>query len=403
MTADASILDRGPFPGILTTLPDAIPECLVVWTLDGRIIEVNRRTLELLGWTRAELLGAEITRFWAEAFAGRDVVGGSIRRVEGSWRTASGGSLPVLVSTTRARDEGGDAGLFVTLGLDLTDRKRLELELFNARKLESVGQLASGIAHELNTPIQFVYDNTFFLVEAFEDLAACVRAYRTALDAAHDGCLREVDRAAITVAEEKADLDFLFGEIPDALARVKDGAERVARIVRAMKAFAHPRQGREAVDLNHELDTTLIVARNEYKYVADVEFERGDIPPLVCDAGLLNQVFLNLIVNAAHAIEDKKQGRGLLRIRTSLEGPDIVVAFADNGVGIPREIRDRIFDPFFTTKVVGRGSGQGLSLAYQVIVDQHRGRIEVDSEVGNGTTFRLRLPVAGSHLQEVRF
>jgi len=389
-------------PGILATLPDAIPECLVVWTVDGRVVEVNRRMVELLGWERSRLVEEGITLFWPDAPLGGGL-GEGIHRSEGRWRTALGGELPMLISTTRAHGDGGDAGYMVSVALDLSERKRLEVALLNARKLESVGQLAAGIAHELNTPIQFVYDNTFFLVEAFEDLQACVKAYRAALDAASAGCLRDVDRLAVSVAEEQADLEFLFAEIPDALARVKDGAERVARIVRAMKAFAHPRQALELVDLNAELDTTLVIARNEYKYVAEVEFERGDLPPLLCDAGALNQVFLNLIVNAAHAIEDRQGGRGLLRITTGVDGDFVWIAFADDGCGIPATIRDRIFDPFFTTKAVGRGSGQGLALAYQVVVEQHHGRIDVDSEVGRGTTFHLRLPLGPRRTAEGRF
>ncbi len=384
---------ESPADGILSTLPDVMPGALVVWSLDGRVVAANRRATEVLGIDAAALINGPVARFWDDAEAARNEVGPGIKRVECAWRTADGGTVPMLVSTTRAHDAGGTAGLFVSIAVDLTERKRLEGELLHARKLESVGQLASGIAHELNTPIQFVYDNAHFLAEAFEDLAVCVRRYREALAALAPSVLPGSTWAAIAAAEERADLDYLFAEIPDALARVKEGADRVARIVRAMKVFAHPRDGREPIDVNAEIDTTLVIARNEYKYVADVEFDRGDVPFLSADASLLNQVFLNLIVNAAHAIGDKDGPRGRIRVATRLEGGHVVVSFSDDGVGIPAEVRDRIFDPFFTTKVVGRGSGQGLSFTYQVVVERLGGRITVDSEVGVGTTFTLLLPV----------
>ena len=394
---------ESPADGILSTLPDVMPGSLVAWSLDGRVVAVNRRTTELLGFDAATLIHGPVARFWDRAETARDEVGPGIKRVECTWRTAAGVAIPMLVSTTRAHDTGGEAGLFVSIAVDLTERKRLEVELLQARKLESVGQLASGIAHELNTPIQFVYDNAHFLAEAFEDLAVCVRRYREALAALAPAVLPESTWASIAAAEERADLDYLFAEIPDALARVKEGADRVAHIVRAMKVFAHPRDRFEAIDVNAEIDTTLVIARNEYKYVADVVFERGDVPRMTADASLLNQVFLNLLVNAAHAIADKDAGRGRIRVATRVEGGQLAVSFGDDGVGIAPEIRDRIFDPFFTTKGVGRGSGQGLSLAYQVVVERLGGRIAVDSQPGVGTTITLLLPIGSGAPAEAAF
>jgi len=381
-----------PAAGILSTLPEVMPGALVVWTLDGRVVAVNRCTTELLETDAAALIDAPVCRFWEDPESARDLVGDGIRRTECVWRTAGGTEMPVLVSTSRARAESGHAGLFVSIGVDLTERKQLEVELLHARKLESVGQLAAGIAHELNTPIQFVYDNAHFLAEAFEDLTVCVERYRAALAALQPALLPQPTWDGISAAEERADLDFLFAEIPDALARVKEGADRVAKIVRAMKVFAHPRDRVEPIDVNAEIDTTLVIARNEYKYVAEVTFERGALPHLGADAALLNQVFLNLIVNAAHAIADADRGRGRIHITTSFQDGEVVASFSDDGTGIPDAIRDRIFDPFFTTKAVGRGSGQGLSLVHQVVVERLRGRIEVESEQGRGTTITLRLP-----------
>ena len=276
------------------------------------------------------------------------------------------------------------------------DRERMELELGVAQKLEAVGQLAAGIAHEINTPIQFVGDSVHFLRDAFEDLQRLVADYRDAWT----GSMAEAEalRARLDEAEERADLAYLQERVPAAFERTLDGVERVASIVRAMKEFAHPQTEQAPADLNQALTTTLTVARNEYKYVAEVATEFGELPPVVCNLSDLNQVFLNLIVNAAHAIEDTSRATGELgsiRIRTALEGDTALVSITDSGCGIPADISTRIFDPFFTTKTVGRGSGQGLALA-RTIVDRHGGTLAFDSKVGVGTTFTIRLPIAGT-------
>jgi two-component system, NtrC family, sensor kinase len=186
-------------------------------------------------------------------------------------------------------------------------------------------------------------------------------------------------------------------EIPKALSQTLDGVSRVATIVRAMKEFAHP-ESKEmaAADINKALQSTLTVARNELKYVADVELELGEMPPVVCNVGDLNQVFLNLLVNAAHAIADVVKGtdeKGKIRVRTASEGETALISISDTGSGIPEAIRTKVFDPFFTTKEVGRGTGQGLAIARSVVVERHRGTLTFESEVGKGTTFYIRLPV----------
>jgi PAS domain S-box-containing protein len=281
--------------------------------------------------------------------------------------------------------------------LDVTDRRALEDQLRLAQKLESVGQLAAGIAHEINTPIQFIGDSVAFAREALEDLLALGGAVHAAVEelpAPH----AEATRARIAAAEEDADLEYLRERLPAAFGRTAEGIDRVAAIVRAMKAFAHPSTGLHApVDLNESIRTTLVVAKAEYKYVADVELNlQDDLPAISGDAGELNQVLLNLIVNAGHAIADHLAGedaRGLIRIATRQEADRVAVAIADTGGGIPDAIRERIFDPFFTTKAVGRGTGQGLAIA-RSIVDSHGGRIEVDSQPGAGTTMSIILPIA---------
>jgi signal transduction histidine kinase len=261
-------------------------------------------------------------------------------------------------------------------------RRALELELRRAQKLESVGQLAAGVAHEINTPIQFVGDNLRFLHDAFGELLEAVRP-------AH---------GAQTPAEAGMDVEFLAEEVPLAVAQALEGVERVATIVRAMKAFGHPTEaGQRANDLNEALRNTITVARNELKYAAEVQTDLADLPPVVCNLGDLNQVFLNLLVNAAHAIAEvvAEGERGRITVRTRPDGPDVVIVVEDTGGGIPEAVRERVFDPFFTTKEVGRGTGQGLALA-RTIIEQHRGSIEFETEVGRGTTFTIRLPVAGA-------
>jgi len=187
--------------------------------------------------------------------------------------------------------------------------------------------------------------------------------------------------------------------VPGSLKSCEDGISRISTIVRAMKEFAHPDQREKAaVDLNQALQTTLAIAKNEYKYVADVTADFGDLPPVLCHVGDLNQVFLNLIVNAAHAIGDvvgQAGGKGSIRIRTLQEGNWARIDIADTGAGIPQSIRHRIFDPFFTTKEVGKGTGQGLAIARSIVVTKHHGSLTFETEVGKGTTFTIRLPIDG--------
>ncbi len=281
--------------------------------------------------------------------------------------------------------------------LDVTEQRRLEFELNQAQKLESVGRLASGIAHEINTPIQFVNDSVHFVRDAFADTVPLVERYRAVCEAAAKGAVAGVDLAAVKQAEEAADIAYILENVPKALERSLDGLERVATLVRSMKEFAHPDKKEKApADLNHAINTTLTIARNEYKYVADVATDFGELTPVWCHVNEINQVFLNLIVNAAHAIADQVKGsdkRGRICIATRQENAEVVISIADTGGGIPESIQAKIFEPFFTTKEVGRGTGQGLSIARNVVVDKHGGSLTFDSNTGVGTTFHIRLPV----------
>jgi signal transduction histidine kinase len=258
-------------------------------------------------------------------------------------------------------------------------RQAAEMELGLAQKLESVGRLAAGIAHEINTPIQYITDSVSFLGSAFDELLAVV--------AANDGAQQQ---------NQSEELKFLRDEVPRAIERTIEGAERVATIVRAMKEFSHPDASEKApADVNRALQNTLMIARNEYKYVATVDLQCGELPEVMCNVGELSQVFLNLIVNSAHALADagRDAETGRITIKSGLVEGWAEFSFEDNGCGIPPEIIGKIYDPFFTTKEVGRGTGQGLAIARSIVVDKHAGRISVQSTPGKGTCFTLRLPV----------
>ncbi|MEW5847942.1 MAG: ATP-binding protein [Myxococcota bacterium] len=281
----------------------------------------------------------------------------------------------------------------------MAEQARIEADLRLSQKLEAVGQLAAGIAHEINTPVQYVGDTAHFLRTAFDDIRTVLDAYREGLARLRAGISAEEVGQWVTQAEDTADLQYLLTEIPRAFDRIFDGTSRVATIVRAMKEFAHPdSREMQPADLNKALTTTVTIARNEYKEVADVRMELGELPPVLCHVGDLNQAFLNLIVNAAHAIQDAHPGpdqRGVIRVATRVAGDTVIISISDTGCGIPAQIRDRIFDPFFTTKEVGRGTGQGLTLVRRV-VDRHHGKITLETEVGRGTSFHLHLPIAGA-------
>jgi PAS domain S-box-containing protein len=362
---------------------------------DGTIRDFNPAAERMFGWSRDEAVGQPFAKLLATERLGWNEPGPAAIALPGRHR--DGQEFPLELTIAVIRAEGGE--LFSALIRDVSERKRLEVELHHAQKLEAVGRLAAGIAHEINTPIQFVGDNTRFLGESFASLMALVERYQGLHRAALAGSVEPALLREIAEAEAAADVPYLADDVPKAVSQTLDGVNRVATIVRAMKEFAHPGAAQEktAADLNQALLSTLTVARNELKYVADVETELGDLPPVPCHLGDVNQVFLNLLVNAAHAIAEVVGGsgtKGCIRVRTVREADAALVTISDTGCGIPDAIRTKIFDPFFTTKEVGRGTGQGLAIARSVIVDKHGGSLRFESEVGKGTTFLIRLPLA---------
>jgi PAS domain S-box-containing protein len=318
---------------------------------------------------------------------------------DGSWRVVEAHANPV-------RGAGGGVEQIVMVARDITrrvradaERQQMEVQLRHAQKMESIGQLAAGIAHEINTPTQYIGDNTQFVQDGFRDLAALLAAQARLLAAAKQGTVTPELIAEVEGAAAAADVDYLAVEIPKAIEQSLQGVKRVAKIVGAMKDFSHPGSNEKtAIDLNRAIDSTLTVASNEWKYVAELvtDFD-PELPPVFCLPGEFNQVILNLVVNASHAIADVvgdgSQGKGTLTVSTRADGDWVEVRVGDTGTGIPEAIRQKIFDPFFTTKGVGKGTGQGLAITHSVVVDKHGGEIALESEVGRGSTFVIRLPL----------
>ncbi len=383
-------------------LVETLNEGLFVVNAEGRFSYANRRFCDLLDMPPDRMVGRAIHDFLDEAnrkILENQGLAARVGSFELVWTRKDGRKVYTLISPTR-HGEGNESFLedFAVV-TDITERKRLERQLFQAQKLESLGQLTAGIAHEINTPMQYVGDNTRFVMDAFEDLAGALRLYEEAMSAARAGNLtagkiREVDEAV-----DQLDVDYLRRECPKALSQTLEGIELVSRIVRSMKQFAHPGpETKTPTDIAQAIETTITVARNEWKYMAEIhtDFDR-QMPLVPCVSGELNQVILNMIINAAQAIaEVSREGarkKGTISITTGHDGEWAEIRIADTGAGIPEDVGNRIFDPFFTTKEVGQGSGQGLAIAHTVIVDKHGGTIEYESEVGKGTTFIIRLPL----------
>ena len=394
--------------GQIDRILDAISSVVIYLDPQGRVVQWNDTAQRTFGINAEQAIGASFLNL--EIQWDRDVIrkcmekcpddGGTPQRKEIKFTDPAGRERFFGMTLTAMADQDGIG--FVVIGLDITDKLQAENDLRQAQKLESVGRLASGIAHEINTPIQFVGDNTRFLLEAFEDLKRLIDVYDRMRRAVEERKVSARLLAEIRTIAEEVDVEYLMEEIPRAAEQTLEGVGRVANIVRAMKDFARPdAMEKMPTDINDAVTTTLTVARNELKYVADVETDLDpDLPPVVCHEGSLKQVLLNLFVNAAHAIAgvcgNGDRQKGTIRVTSRREGESVVIAVNDTGTGIPMGARDRIFDPFFTTKEVGKGTGQGLAIARSVICDKHGGELTFETEEGEGTTFFVRLPVDGS-------
>jgi two-component system, NtrC family, sensor kinase len=284
------------------------------------------------------------------------------------------------------------------LMIDVTEARRLVRESAQNQKLESVGRVAAGVAHEINTSVQFIADSVRFVRHAIKDLPRAMADYRALAVGVLSGKDVALQAKRASDTDEAADVDYFLKNAPDALDRALEGIARVGSIVRSMTEFAHPdSRAKTEVDINRSIKSTLNMARNEFKAVADIETDLGDIPAVHCHAGDINQVFLNLLLNAAHAIADRVAGttqKGRITVRTRAIGDYVEISITDTGDGIPESVRARIFEPFVTTKEIGRGTGQGLALSRGIVVEKLNGSLHFETETGKGTTFFVRLPVS---------
>jgi PAS domain S-box-containing protein len=385
----------------------SIPSVLISFDGEGRVTKWNRAAQDIFGFTHSAVIGE-----WIEdlpiAWDGkhltrciRDCVSGqrSVSLNEFAFSRPDGEPGFLSISITPVSGQEGNLQGILLLGTDISERRNLETQLAHAQKLESIGQLAAGIAHEINTPIQYVGDNVAFLKDAFADFQRVMDRQDQLLTEAKQGAVNPCTILGVEEAVTRADLQYLTGEIPRAIDQTLEGVGRVAKIVRAMKEFSHPGgEGKIASDMNKLIENTITVAHNEWKYVADLVTDLDSSLPLVpCFAGEFNQVILNLIVNAAHAIGDHLNGdpaqKGLITISTRAVNGGVEVRVKDTGTGIPEAARSKIFYPFFTTKPVGKGTGQGLAIAHAVVVKRHSGTLTFDTEIGKGTTFFIWLPI----------
>jgi PAS domain S-box-containing protein len=372
----------------------------------GRITDANRALCEIVGKPRDELDGSLQADLFDQAPEpttppARDRADQSLpelrprpRRV----RRPDGTVRVVQVNDVVVNDKEGGSHAVVATVEDITDRLRLAEDLRQAQQMEALGQLAGGIAHEINTPTQFISDNLSFLTDIWGPVLQLLAASSNAVARLREGGAPDDVAATLEQGCQEADLDFVRAEVPTALSQSKEGIERVATIVRAMKAFGRPDPSEpEPMDINRVVTYALTMARNELKYVAEVTTDLGPLPTVSCFPGAIGQVVINLVVNAAYAVgesRDRTGERGEIKVKTWSEGDRVALSVSDTGPGIPPDVLPRIFQPFFTTKPFGRGSGQGLAMAWATVVDRHAGRIEVATS-GAGTTFTITLPVAG--------
>jgi PAS domain S-box-containing protein len=385
--ADALAHERN----VLRTMIDLIPAFIYAKDAHSRFTACNKLVANRMGVNPEDLVGKTDFDFFpremAEKFFADEQAliqsGDALYDIEEqAFDKTRGTNRVILTSKVPLRDAAGNLTGIVGTGYDITERKAAEERMASSERHESIGRLASGVAHEINTPIQYLSDSVKIITEGVQELLAHV-------DSLHAGQAPKPDA--------NDDIEYLREELPPALKRVSEGLSRIAEIVRSLKDFSHADQNHmTAVDLNRAINSTLIVTRSEYAAVADIETDLQPLPEVMCHGGQINQVLLNLVVNAADAITDvvgRTGCRGVISVRSRQDGNAVVIEIQDTGGGIPESIRAHIFDPFFTTKEVGKGTGQGLAIARNVILKGHKGVLDFTTESGVGTTFTIRLPI----------
>jgi len=386
----------------------AIPSIMIGVDQYDLVTHWNDAAAEVFGISEESAIGK---RFWAsgirwdweavnEAIKTCRATSKSVRLDDFRFVRPDSSNGVLIVAITPVPGGESDQMRLLVLGVDMTERRMLESQLAQGRRLEGIGQLAAGVAHEINTPTQYIGDNTRYVADAFRSVQSMLGKFNELLAACQAGDVPPdlVESVAKAYADKK--LDFLVTEVPAAIEDTLDGVQRVTQIVQGMKQLSHPGgQEKSALNINRAIEGTVTVARNEWKYVAQMELDLDpDIPPVFCLPGEFNQVILNILINASHAVADAVQRRddgeqGRIKVSTKLDGDFVDISIADSGTGIPEAVQPRIFDPFFTTKEVGKGTGQGLAIAHTIVVDKHGGSIRFETEEGKGTTFIIRLPI----------
>ncbi len=383
-------------------------DSVVITDIQGNIEYVNPKFVELTGYSAEEVIGknprilksgntsaAEYKNLWDTILNGK-VWKGQFKNIG-----KTGNVFWEKATISPIKNDAGKLTHFLEIKEDITEKILVENQRLLSQKMESIGQLAAGIAHEINTPMQYVGDNANFLADSYSAMTKVFMDFNTFLENENDYSSKEI-REFYQNKKEEMDLDFIFEEVPEALEQTKIGIHRVTKIVRAMKDFAHPGSKEKAYfNLNNGLQNTVTISKNEWKYVAEIELKLDEnLKEILCLQDELNQVFLNIIVNSSHAISEKNQKNnrdelGKIIIETKKEDETAVIKISDSGNGIKKSIIDKVFDPFFTTKDVGKGTGQGLAIVHDIIANKHKGKISVESEEGIGTTFIIELPING--------
>jgi len=373
----------------------------------GVIESVNSAAISMFGYTKNELIGKNIEVLMdSDKVKHLNVTPLDITLLNDLGKTfvtegihKESGHFPIEINVSKISATSQHNSVFNCVVRNITKRVQLENQLRQAQKLESIGQLSAGIAHEINTPTQYVSDNTMFLNAAFDSCLKIINGTKALIDKDLSD-ITEQELSVIRKVYEDNDMEFVAAEIPLAITQSIDGLDRVKNIIGAMKSFSHSNQGEVSlVDIEEAISSTITVSRSEWRYVAKLSADYAEnLPQIKCLRDEFNQVILNFIVNAAHAIEGKygkeSEALGSITIAVTAVDEHIQIIIGDDGTGMPENVKNRIFDPFFTTKDVGKGTGQGLSMAYSVIVEKHKGTIAVESEVNVGTQFIITIPIS---------
>ncbi len=368
---------------------------------DGCTTFVNAAAERLLGYHAAELIGRRIHFVIHQSSNERNcstcgaLSEGAVRDIQDIYRRSDGTGFPVQVHSAPLIENNETIGVVVVFS-DISERLAAEQQMIETQKFEAIGQLAAGVAHEINTPIQYLQNNVAFFRDTFKDLTAYLHDVQLFLNG-DDPLDRQRIAEKIAALKAEYDLDYLLAEIPNSIDETLYGVDQIIKIVTAMKEFSHPGEGEKtAVDLNRIIESAATISKNEWKYVAELNLDLDpQLPTLLCDPNSWSRLVLNLIVNSAHAIEerqDDEERSGLIKVSTRGSEDRIELSIQDNGSGIDEDKKKLIFEPFFTTKKAGKGTGQGLAFAHNLIVNVHQGTITCNSRPGDGTVFEITVP-----------